>query len=182
MSAREAEVAEEVVHTLDESVARFVFEEGVRHITALQTASHALDARATQVATIMFAAAAVAASVISTAGNLADWLAAGAIAFFVWGGIISFRGVRSDEFRAPGLAPAWWEGALVHAQTFNLKDALAWAAKQQQIAIDHICEENLKRSEALNASLRCACIAAVLVAIAAALKFWPAVSSFLAKL
>lgn len=175
-----AERAEEIVHTLDPTVARFVFEEGVRHTQALQTVAHALDARATQVATILFAAAALSAGAIGTELNLGSVLAVFATGLFIWGGLISFRGVRSDDFRAPGLPPAWWHGALPITEQFICKDALAWAAKQQQIVIDHICAENVQRSDALNSSLRAAFLGAIFVGLAAALKLGPAVGKFVA--
>jgi len=182
MSDLRADHAEEVVHSLRPEVARFVFDEGVRHTQALQTAAHALDARAAQVATILFAAAALSAGVIDKAWSWSSLAAVFATGLFIWGGLISFRGVRSDEFRAPGLEPAfWWANATPIARKFTEQDALAWAAKQQQITIDHICEENKKRSLALNASLRAGVCGAVCVAAAAVLKLWPATFKFLVE-
>jgi hypothetical protein len=181
MTDLKAELAEEIVHSVQDDVARFVLEDGVRHTQALQTAAHALDARATQVAYILFAAAALAASVIDGKLTWTGVCAVAAMGMFIWGGLISFRAVRSDDFRVPGLEPAWWDGALKLGDAFTIKEARAWAARQQQIVIDHICAENVKRADALNASLRAGVGGAVLIGLAAALKLAPAVRAFVTK-
>lgn len=179
------ELALEIVHTVPDSVAKFIFEEGVRYAQALQTASHALDARATQVATILFAAAALSAGAIGQVLNLANVLAVTSAAFFIWGGLISFRSVQSGEFRTPGLPPAWWVGVLNLPQDsngqviFSERDALSWAAKEQQRGIDSNCKENIERADALNASLRAGFAGAVLIGISAALKLWPTIAAIL---
>jgi hypothetical protein len=180
MAISQADLAEEVVHTLDDSVAKFVYEQGTLHLGALQVASHALDARATQVATILFAAAALSAGVIDAKFSWASFLAVVATACFIWGGLVTFRLLRSDDLRLPGVAPAWWQGAL-SIPNFSEKDALAWAAKLQQVAIEHFETENAKRADALNASLRLAVIGAVVVGLAAAARLAPAVSAFISK-
>lgn len=175
-----AERASEIVHSLNVKVARFVFEEGVRHTEALQTAAHAIDARATQVATILFAAAALSAPVIGTELNVSSVLAVFATGLFIWGGLISFRAVTSGPFRAPGISPGWWwEGAMPRHQEFTVQDALAWAAREQQVMIDHACSENEQRGDALNASLRAGYIGAICVGLAATLKLWPSVLSLI---
>lgn len=180
-----AELALEVVHTAPDSVARFIFDEGVRYAQALQTASHAIDARATQVATILFAAAALSAGAIGTDLIFSNLLAVASTAMFIWGGLISFRSVQSGEFRTPGLPPYWWaEGVLALPRTaedkakFDTQDALSWAAKELQRGIDANCRENIERGDALNASLRAGFIGAVLIGVAASLKIWPALSAF----
>jgi hypothetical protein len=185
MEQPDPNVALEVVHSLDETVARFVFDEGARHVQALQVASHALDARATQVATILFAAAALAAGVIEKALSWTSLLAVLSVGFFLWGGIASFRAVRSDPIHVPGLAPSWWTGALdllndEGKSTLTAIDALSWAARQQQVAINSMCRENEHRAVALNACLRCGVVGACLVGVAAVFRLWPEFSRFLA--
>lgn len=166
---RKAEVAEETVHSLNPKVARFVFEEGVRHTQALQIAAHALDARATQVATILFAAAALAAGSIGTKLSWAGFLAATSTVLFIWGGLICFRSIESTDFRAPGTPPEWWRAAINH--NFTERDALAWAAKEQQIVVDHICAENADRSDALNSGLRLGVAGSIAITVSAVIKF-----------
>lgn len=176
---RQAELALNVLHTARPEVARIIFEDGVRHIQALQIASHALDARATQIATILFAAAALSASAIGTELNLGAILAGCSMGFFIWGGLISFRAIQSATFRAPGLPPAWWKGILDEPRDdknyaiFTERSAVAWAAQEQQRAIYSVCHENEHRGDAINASLRAAWLGAICIAVAAALKLWP---------
>lgn len=168
-----AELAEVVVHTLDPDVSRFVLDQGALYLSALQVASHALDARATQVATILFAAAALSASVVGTSLSWSSVLAALSALFFLWGGIATFRILRSDPIRLPGVAPAWWQGAM-EIQPFTTKEAWAWAARLQQLAIENIECENKERAVALNAGLRLAVVGGCLIGLAATLRLAPA--------
>lgn len=175
------EHAAEVVHSLRIDVARFVFEEGVRHTQALQTAAHAIDARATQIATILFAAAALAAGVIGTTVTASSILAVISTSSFIIGGLITFRAVKSTAFHPPGLAPAWWwEGVMPRYAGFSESDALAWAAKQQQIVINSVCKENEARARAINRSLWFAVGGAVTIGLAAGLRLWPAADKLVA--
>lgn len=176
-----AQLAEEVVYSLDNAtVARFVFDQGVLHLQSLQTNSHALDARATQVVTFLFAAAALAIASLSAKLTLSNTCALASALFFIWGGVIVFRCLRSDGIHLQGAAPAWWQGA-VAIEPFGQKEALAWAAKLQQIAIETTCRENEHRGNALNAGLRCGVVGAVLVAASAVLRIAPAVSKLIAQ-
>lgn len=181
MSTSQAEVAEEVSHTLDEDVSKFICEQGQLRLESLQVAAHAIDARCTQVSTLLFAAAALSAAAISPSLSLSTSFAVLATIAFIWGGVAAFRGIRSDEFCLPGIAPAWWVGALQY-DSFTLKDARAWKARLLQEGIEQVEGENHTRAENLNASLRLAVIGAVLVGLAAAARVGPAIHDVLSAI
>lgn len=180
--AAKADLAEEVVYSLaDATVARFVFDQGVLYLQSLQTNSHALDARATQVATLLFAAAALAIASLNRQLSLSNISAAAGALLFIWGGVTIFRVLRSDDIRLPGVDPAWWQGALKEL-AFTDKEALAWAARLQQISIETTCRENDERAKALNTGLRFGVGGAVLVGASVILSIWPQPEAALLKL
>lgn len=151
MSDSEKELANEIVFSANDDVSSFMFTQAAERLRALQTAAHALDQRVTQVAAFQFAAAAFVGGVAHN-GQLALFSGAGAISFII-GGLVAFRGVRSDEFHLPGIAPTWWDRTL-DIEGFDLKAAQSWAAGAYQTAITRTDIENCKRAEFLNLSLR----------------------------
>lgn len=177
-----ADLAEEVVYSLeDATVARFVFDQGVLHLQSLQTNSHALDSRATQVATLLFAAAALAIASLNSQLSLSNGAAIVSALLFIWGGVTIFRVLRSDDIRLPGTDPAWWQGTLKEA-SFTEKEAIAWAARLQQIAIETTCRENDQRAEALNRGLKLGVAGAVLVGLSVVSSVWPELQTTLLEL
>lgn len=167
MSDTEKELAEEIVHTLPDTVSELVFAQGMERLRALQTAAHSLDQRVTQVAALQFAAAALAAS--ATIEPFQRWLFGFAALAFVVGGCVAFRGIRSDAIHLPGIEPKWWAGALGLA-AFTDKDARAWAAGVIQTSITQVDKENCERAKHLNLSLWYAVAGAICLALAGGLR------------
>lgn len=165
----QVQLAERISHTLPKAVSEIVYLQAWERLRALQTAAHALDQRTTSVAAFQFAAAAVTAT-LGSISELAFFAGIAAISFVV-GGCVAFRGIRSDPFQIPGIAPVWWEGALAHT-CFSLADARAWATGQMQHSITQIDTENCERARHLNLSLQYAMAGAALVGIAAFLRIF----------
>lgn len=170
MSGTDKEIAEEIVHTLPNDVSELIFSQAMERVRALQIAAHALDQRVTQVAALQFAAAALSASV-SVEPFQRIFFGAGALSFVV-GGCVAFRGIRSDPIQLPGVAPAWWAGALSMAGSFKHNDARAWAVGLTQEAIDQIDRENCERARHLNVSLWYAVGGAIALAAAGVLRIF----------
>ena len=166
MNDPDTELAVEIVHTASEPVAQLIFDQANERIRALQTAAHALDARASQVAALQFAGAALAGGA-ALGGQLTIFAAASAF-FFVLGGVSAFRAVESGDFHPPGIAPVWWEAVLT--QPLTKQDARAWAAGVLQTAIRKVDEENCERAKHLNNSLMLAVVGAALIAAGAIVK------------
>lgn len=169
MSNQSVEEAKSVAFNLDYSVSEFVFAQAVERLKALQTAAHALDTRITQVATLQFTAAAIAANLIPNGKAASLTCALISMLAFIVGGIFAFRGVRSDAIHLPGLPPAWWIDA-TQEDEFTDKTALCWAAGVYQGSIDDVEAENAIRSKALNMSLVYAVAGAGFVTLAAAFR------------
>lgn len=169
MATSDKQLAEEIVHTASEAVSELIFNQAMENIRALQIAAHALDARASQVAALQFAGAALAGSSALT-GQVMTMAALSAV-FFVAGGLAAFVAVRSGNFNPPGIAPIWWKAAL--SQPLTLKDARAWAAGATQSAISQVHRENCRRALFLNVSLCLAAVGAAMIAFGAVSKAWP---------
>ena len=161
------EDAKSAAFHLSDDVSDIVVRQGEMRLQAVQTAAHALDARVTQAATLQFTAAAVAGGLLGSTGA-APIAALSAIAFAI-GGVVAFRGVRSDPMHLPGLPPAWWADALdvdTPEKRFSVRDARNWLAGYLQEAIDLAEAENDRRARSLNLSLRWAIAGAALAAAA----------------
>lgn len=168
-SENDAAIAADVVYRANDVVADFIMAQAQERLRALQVAAHALDQRVTQVAAFQFAAAAFAAGA-ATADVLRLFAGLSAVAFVV-GGMVAFRGIRSDPIHLPGIAPAWWKGSR-DLESFEIDTARGWAAGVLQSAIDQVDTENCERARHLNLSLCYALGGAVLVGFAAALKIF----------
>ncbi len=165
----EAAIAAEVVYEANDGVSDFIVAQAQERLRALQVAAHALDQRVTQVAAFQFAAAAFAAG--AAASDVLRFFASLSAIAFVVGGVVAFRGIRSDPIHLPGIAPAWWKGSL-EVKPFELDTARAWAADVLQNAIEQVDNENCERARHLNLSLNYAVGGAVLVAIGSALRLF----------
>lgn len=165
----EKEMAVEVVYSANEEVSQLILRLAEERLKALQTAAHALDQRVTQVAAFQFAAAAFVGGAAFT-GPMSLFAGASAIAFVV-GGVVAFRGVRSDEFHLPGIAPNWWEASRT-LEAFEANAARGWAAGAYQTAISQTDIENCERAKYLNLSLRYAMCGAALMAFTAFLRIF----------
>lgn len=169
MSNSEKDLAVEIVYGAEASVAELMLRQAEDRLKALQTAAHALDQRITAVAGFQFAAAAFVGGLAIT-GPLALFAGVGAVAFVV-GGIIAFRGIRSDPIHLPGIAPNWWEAAR-SIPSFELDVARGWAAGVMQTAITEVDDENCVRARHLNVSLRYAMAGAISMAGTALLRMF----------
>lgn len=165
----ESAVAAEVVYKANDVVSSFIVAQAQERLRALQVAAHALDQRVTQVAAFQFAAAAFAAG--AAASDVLRFFASLSAIAFVVGGVVAFRGIRSDPIHLPGIAPAWWKGA-IDVEPFEMDTARAWAADVLQNAIEQVDHENCERARHLNLSLNYAVSGAVLVALGSVLRLF----------
>jgi hypothetical protein len=163
----EKNIAVNIVYSATDDVGALILRQAEDRLKALQTAAHALDQRVTQVAALQFAAAAIAGSA-TAAGPLAALGGLSSLVFLV-GGVVAFRGIRSDPIHLPGIAPNWWEASL-NVPSFGMDLAQGWAAGVYQTAITEVDNENCERARHLNLSLRYALGGASLLAFAAVLR------------
>lgn len=169
MCDSEKDLANEISYSANEVVSDFILRQAEERLRALQTAAHALDQRVTQVAAFQFAAAAVVAGLAANK-DISLFAGVGSIAFIV-GGLVAFRGVRSDEFHLPGIAPNWWSQTL-SMDDFDIGIAKAWATGAYQTAITRTDVENCHRAQHLNVSLRYAACGSVMMAVYAFLSIF----------
>lgn len=163
MTDSEKGLAQNIVYQAADDVGALMLRQAEERLKALQTAAHSLDQRITQVAGLHFAAAAVSAGL---SGGPAPALGALAALSFLVGGMIAFRGIRSDPIHLPGIPPVWWERSL-SLEPFNIDQAQGWAASAYQTAITEVDVENCTRAKHLNLSLRFALGGATLMALSA---------------
>ena len=171
MTQTSKERAQAAINHVRPDAAKLILDLALERARNQHSASLALDARMTQASYLQFAAAAVSATVagVSGASSLSVSFASISAIAFVIGGVICFRGVRSDDHQAPGLPPEWW-AKVTDTRRFGLSEAQCWAAGAIQEMMEEVENENIKRAAALNLSLRYAIAGAVTVAIAAAIR------------
>jgi hypothetical protein len=158
----------QLVYGLPDDVTEFIVTQGAERLRAQQIGVHALDQRITQVAGFQFAAAALAGAVASVGAPVALIAAAAAVSFVI-GGVVAFRGIRSDPHYPPGLPPLWWKPA-ADLSEFDVHTARSWLAGYIQDSLVANDAEDAKRAQHLNVSLRYGIAGAVLVSLAALLR------------
>ena len=142
------------------------------HLAARQQALHALDARVTQAAVILMAAAAVAVTIVlgsdaDSAG--AKWLAGATVAFAIAGGVC-MGALRSNVGVFPGATLGWWNDS-PNLGSFSAKDADYALAGYQHKAMDDLARAAERRARTLNLGVRIGFGGALLVGIAAVSHF-----------
>jgi hypothetical protein len=161
-----------VTHVQDDAAA-LILELAQERAKAQHAGSISLDSRATQLVAMQFSATAILAAFSTTKGIpgvLLGLLSVSAI-FFVIGGILAFRTIKSTDHYPPGLPPAWWAD-VVKSKEFTLRDARCWAAGAIQEMIDENVKEDRVRTDHLNLSIRYATAGAILFGIGMAIKIF----------
>ena len=146
------------------AVQKVIFDQGLTHMQARLQAALALEQRVSQVAALLFAAAAVAAQTAWAVKGPPAVTAGRATICFVVGALVAFHGVKAGELAIPGADPAWWSRA-ENISSFTDKDAEYWAVGHMQDAIDSLDKMVIRRSGALNLSLRYGVAAGIFIAI-----------------
>ena len=155
----------------DAEVAEFIMQMALERFRGQSAISIALDQRVTQASYLLFTAAAVSATVVAASHSITAIFAAVAAAAYVIGGVVCFRGVRSDLHHAPGMPPAWWVDIIDHPE-FKLKNAQCWAAGTMREMLDDICAEDNIRAQFLNLGLKYGVIGSVCIGLAALMRLF----------
>jgi hypothetical protein len=130
-----------------------------------------LNQRLASSSAIMFAGAAVSATLTTNADNLPQLsigIAAAAALSFAIAGIVGFVGLFSSKRFYPGERPSWWlKSGLTQLTSMNADDANYWLAGHHEEVIDSMGQSVSRRARAFNASLGLGAIGAVLIASSA---------------
>jgi hypothetical protein len=171
MSDTPSDIARKIIDHCSSDVATFILDSASERYRSQQAVSLALDARITQATIVQFGGATVAATVAAGAkiSSISLGFSLLATLAFVVGGVVCFRGVRSDNYHPAGLPPAWWKGVLDY-KDFDLEHAKCWAAGALQSALDENEAEDRRRADNLNLGLKYALGGAALVVLALILR------------
>jgi hypothetical protein len=158
---------------LPEEISRMVVGLGQDRLRAIQSAGLALDARATQVAAIQLAAAAVSGGFGARQDSAATLFLAGlACLLFVIGGATAFFGIRACDQQVAGIEPAWWHPALA-VKNFDAVAGRMWAAQVTEEMIRQARRVDIQRAKYLDCALWHGLAGAAAICLAAFSRLFP---------
>jgi hypothetical protein len=168
------DLVEEAFSHATEEASAFMMDMARERALTRNDRSMRLDDRATQVAAIQFAAAAVSATIGGE--HPSAWVLATAVAAsaaFALGGALALAVARADPVHLPGLPPIWWKDCVNEKPQFDRHKAIVWAATVTQAMFETNTESASRRVRWLNTSLKFGVAGAVLVVIAAGCRMIP---------
>lgn len=130
-----------------------------------------LNQRLSALCALLFAGAAVAATLTTNTGKLppiAIYIACGSAVFFAIGGAIGCWGLFSRQSVFPGEKASWWDGQGVDALAqLNEQDANGWLIERSETMIDSLALSVERRALAFNIAVVLGAVGGVLIAVAA---------------